>query len=144
MEELRASSPPEDGQFHDQLPEPFSYEAQYEAMIPEEVIAQTPEIEFDKRNERLRQQPKPQDELAAAGMIALGDVLKQRPVPQIPQVTTLPTRSQHNPMPSATGVSPDDHIHMSGGWSLYKQAVAVGVTAGLIMAPIIVLVLSRG
>ena len=122
------------------LPQPVEFDAR--ATSSEQAKTQTPEIEFDKRNERLRQAPKQQDELAAAGMVALGDVLKNRQAPyataQPPtSATTSSVRSPQHTSRSATGSG------FMMGWSLYKQAVAVGLVAGLIMAPIIMIILAR-
>ncbi len=122
------------------LPRPV--EAAQAARYPEQVTNQeVPEIreaEFDKRNERLRDVPRQQDELAAAGMVALGDVLKDRQTAYAPPTPVMPP-PRPAALPQAPPVTP-----AQTGWSLYKQAIAVGLVAGLLMAPVIIVALARG
>lgn len=118
------------------LPQPV--EPETFGSTPEQTTLQTPETEFEKRNERLRQQPKQQDELAAAGMVTLGDVLKNRQVPYTPQ----PGHTLTGPVQTTSNAT-NPSVSLRSGWSLYRQAIAVGLVAGLIMAPIIVLILAR-
>lgn len=103
------------------------------------------ETDFDKRNERLREEMNPHDEeIMAAGMVALGDVLKNRQPPQPdygptgsqPTAPPLPPYSQ--PVPLPTPVSP---VSTTLVMPLYKQAIAIGIIAALIISPLIIYLL---
>lgn len=86
-----AQRPPE-GSLQAETAHPYAEPAQQQPETTPQPEAQqpeagqpTPEVEFDKRNERLRTEPVDNDDIAAAGMVALGDVLKNRQVPTPPK-----------------------------------------------------------
>lgn len=102
--------------------------------------AEIAEAEFDKRHERFRYGPRQQDELAAAGMVALGDVLKNRqqtqyaqPLPNAGALSSPTAPSQTTPVSPAT---------TAPRWSLYQRAVMVGFVAALVMAPVVIYILA--
>lgn len=180
MEEVRASSAPEDGQFSDELPDPFGapqeipdsqpyqhyessipntsslHNANLEATynintLPQPVYAeQTPqqpqpeeihERDFDKRNERLRDVPGGQDDPAAAGMVALGDILKNRQPPYTASSvtgTSQPVNAQPPQLSRNQVLATAKPAQL-----LYRQAITVGLVVGLIVAPVIILLLIR-
>lgn len=113
-----------------------------ETLQAEQPADRVPESEFDKRNERLRPQLVNSDDMAAAGMVALGDVLKQR---QVPPAAPAPAPAMPN-YPTPVMMNPAANMPLTAqttSWSLYKQAIAVGVTAALIIAPIMIILLAR-
>lgn len=123
------------------LPRPVETNPQtaYPEQATSQEVPEVHEADFDKRNERLRDVPRQQDELAAAGMVALGDVLKDRQTAYAAPVSSAPP----TPRPAQLPLNPPTNTTASG-WSLYKQAIVIGLVTGLIMAPVIIVALVRG
>lgn len=172
MEEVTPSAASNSGQFQAELPESFSVSKNTSQMnisnlevahdinilpLPEGENQPGPEVthsnqisesEFDKRNERFRGQSVDSDDIAAAGMVALGDVLKKRQSPdQQPIAPVAAPPRTYAPLPPPTPMPQPmpvpSPVIVGQPWSLYKQAVVVGITAALIIAPIVIVLLVR-
>jgi hypothetical protein len=98
-------------------------------------LAETPETDFEKRNEKLREDNTSAthtlEEPAAAGMVALSEVLKRRTAAKTTSVAKAKTPQPLSSQP--VGKAP----------SLYKRAIALGFVGAVIISALLIYLLTR-